>query len=109
MIKLTVVAALSTVASVAFASLAPVAPSHSFARNRSLTMTEASVDEGTLRNSGASEVYASPVVVSVPSRTAARPVVATIAHASQSFTTCTVRDLVQGSGSVQMYETVVVR
>lgn len=105
MIKLTVVAALSTVASVAFASLAPVAPTT--ARDRSLTLTEASVNEGTLRNSGASEVYASPVVVSVPSRTAARP--ATIAHASQSFTSCTVRDLVQGSGSVRTCETVVVR
>ena len=107
MIKLTVIAALSTVASVAFASLAPVAPTtaQSFARDRSLTLTEASVYEGTLRNSGASEVYASPVVVAVPSRTVARPAVA----ASQSFTSCTVRDLMQGSGSVRTCETVVVR
>ena len=107
MIKLTVIAALSTVASVAFAAMAPVAPSaaHSFSRDRSLMLTEASVNVGTLRNSGASEVYASPVVVAVPSRTVARPAVA----ASQSFTSCTVRDLMQGSGSVRTCETVVVR
>ncbi len=110
-LKLTIVAALSSLVPVAFVAMVPVAPSaaHSFARDRSLTLTEASVDGGSVHNSGASEVYASPVVVSVPSRTAARPVVATIAHAAQTFTSCTVRDLVHGSGSVQTCETVVVR
>jgi len=66
-------------------------------------------DVGAFRFNAAGSITTSPVTIAVAARPAARPAVASIAHASQSYTSCSVRELIQGSGSVQTCETVVVR
>ena len=100
MFTVKIIAVAVSVASIAFAAMAPVAPSaaHSFSRDRSLMLTEASVNDGTLRNSGASELYASLVTIAIPARIV-RHVGRVIINAPTVYT-CQTRDLIQGSGQV---------